>query len=249
MKKLTTLRYYLEIISVPVFAFLIIHLGGHGLMLLKDPDHHHGSHENQLSHEGESAEEHALHEEESVNTHHDAHDDHGSLIDLILSAETLGGILLLLLFIWIWHRPMMKPLVPCAHDHCNHKTIWPHLFASFAFVFHFFPESSIRYELMKNFDFHHLLSLAEAIGFLSHFAVDVIIMVLLGLFWVEVWQRVLFYVIVISLWALSFYVGAQGGLHLEGLAQPLVLILSAFLLTMFIHKPHKPKPVCNSCTD
>lgn len=279
MKNLTHFRYYLEIISVPVFAFLVIHLAGHGLMLIKDPDHHHGSHGHEVheNHEGETEEAHA--EDEGEETHSDENDQHEDedheeeadhdeagmvhadddydehndehqsplSLEFLLSTEILGGILALILFIWVWHSPLMKRLVPCSHDHCHHKTIWPHLLATGAFVFHFFPESAVRYELLKDIDWQDLWNIAGVIGFASHFLVDLIIMVLLAIFWPQIWMRILSFVTIFFFWVLAFYIGEQGGFHLPGISEAIMLIASAFLLAMFVHKPHKPKPVCKNC--
>ena len=47
MDKLANLRYYFEIISIPIFAYFVIHLVGHGFLSLQDVHHthaHHGDH-------------------------------------------------------------------------------------------------------------------------------------------------------------------------------------------------------------
>ena len=235
LKFLPRFRYYLELISVPVFAFLVLHLGGHGLMLLKDSEHDHSDHDDHGhgAHEGESG-----------------HAEHGFSLDLdfLLSTETLGGLLLLMAFVWCWHRPQLKKLVPCSHDHCHHKTAWPHLLASAAFVFHFFPESTIRHDIIQDLSLDSAISLAGAIGFLSHFFVDIIIMVLLSLFWEKSWQKLLSLGTIIAFWIWSFVIGASGGFHIEGMSEAVILILSAFLLAMFIHYPHKPViEKCSTC--
>jgi len=219
-------RYYLEILSVPIFAWLVIHLSGHGLMLLKGGDH----------------DEHG---------HEEAHDEHGheAGIDLefLLSTEFLAGVLALILFAWIWHRPFMKKLVPCSHDKCHHTSIWPHLLASVAFVFHFFPESQIRYELLHDFDWSSILNIVGAFGFVSHFFIDLILILMLSQFWKEAWQRWVSGLSMLAVWALAFWVGERGGFHVEGLGEPIILIVSAFLLAMFIHKPEQPTPDCSDC--
>ena len=171
MKHLTLYRYYLEILAVPVFAFLVIHLSGHGLMLLADLEHDHGSHgahneevypdehhedeeghdghgdeeEHQDEHEGEQHHDEDEHEESHTEEVAGGHESHGHgeglSIEYLLSTEVLGGILALILFVWLWHLPGLKKLVPCSHDHCHHKTIWPHVAATVAFAFHWFPEA------------------------------------------------------------------------------------------------------------
>ena len=42
MHKIKNLRFLLEIISVPIFLFLVIHMAGHGMTLILDPGHGHG---------------------------------------------------------------------------------------------------------------------------------------------------------------------------------------------------------------
>jgi len=178
MIKLPQLRYYLEIISVPVFAFLVVHLAGHGMMLLKDSHHSH---------------EHETHNENLLN------------FDFLFSAEILGGILALLFFIWIWHLPVMKKFVPCSHDHCHHLHIWGHLAATGAFLFHFFPESVIRYEMLQDFNWHNLLNVIGGIGFFSHFLVDIIVMFLLASFWKKPWQKFLSFGFIVSIFCFLYW--------------------------------------------
>ena len=270
MKHLSQLRFYLELISVPVFAWLVIHMSGHGLMLLKDPHHSHDhhaettyevhadeNHTEERSHEDESHEE-EHHGDEHKNTHddhakesytgHDAH-DHGAFIGLNywLSAEVLGGILALVFFVWLWHTQYLKPFVPCSHDRCTHKAIWPHLFATVAFVFHWFPESKLRHDLLAEFNAHRAEDIITALGFASHFLVDVIVLILLSSFWPKLWQKLFSGGLLLVFWALSVWVGKKGGLALSGISEPVILIFSAFLLAMFVHRPHRPEPECATC--
>ena len=272
MKNLPLYRYYLEILAVPVFAFLVIHLSGHALMLVADPEHDHGSHANHAEeiHEDEHGDDqhdddHEEKEHEIEEDHHDeedehneyqeaaagGHDDHGHgeglSLTYLLSTEVLGGVLALILFAWLWHLPALKKLVPCSHDHCHHKTVWPHVAATVAFAFHWFPEAQVRYELLHDFSSVNWLDIVAVIGFASHFIVDAIILVLLVSFWPQMWQKLGLGFVLAAVWAASFWVGHNGGLHIEGAAEPLVLLVSAFLLAMFVHKPHKPEPACTSC--
>lgn len=228
MKHLASLRYYLELISVPVFAWLVIHLSGHGLMLLKEAEHGH----EEAGHEAAETGEHAF----SLN------------LDFILSAEVLAGVLALVFFVWLWHRKPLKRFVPCSHDHCHHKSIWPHLLASVAFVFHWFPESTLRFELLNEFSAQSFANIVTALGFLSHFLVDIVVLVLLVTYWPHRWQKSLAFGIMLWFWVLSFWVGEKGGLNLTGAPEPMVMLISAFLLAMFVHKPHKPKPDCKTCS-
>lgn len=218
MKYLPLIRYYLEIISVPIFAWLVFHMVGHAVLMGLVP-----------------------------------HDP----LDIVPSTgfekwygviENTGGVLGLIVFVWLWHRPMLKKLVPCSHDHCHHKTMWPHLLASGAFVLHWLGEAEIRNEILNNFSAQNLTDIAAAFGFASHFLVDIIVMVLLITFWSQPWQKMVATSAMLGAWGASFYLGAAGHLHLEGRAEPVVLLLSAFLLAMFVHKPHKPAPACKTCS-
>lgn len=212
MKNLPQIRYYLEIISVPVFAWLVVHLSGEALSMLPQ-----------------------------IDAHPVGYDHHELGWGELLSIEFLGGLMALALFILLWHQPFLKKLVPCSHDHCHHKTIWPHLAATVAFVFHWFPESAVRYEVLSNFSIQDVTQMAAALGFASHFLVDILLVYLLSTFWPKFWQRLTSIGVMVVAWLGSFWLGEQGGLPLEGAAEPMVLLVSAFLLAMFVHKPHKPK--------
>jgi hypothetical protein len=222
-------------------------------MLLKDSEHaHHQENEVALT-EADHAEAEEAHPAESSPADADDHADHAHAafspleLDFWLSTEFLGGLLALIFFVWIWHRKPFKRFVPCSHDHCHHKTIWPHLLASVAFVFHWFPESRLRYDLLNSFSVHNFSDVLTALGFLSHFLVDIIVLVLLLTYWPKAWQKSLAFGIMLWFWVISFWVGEQGGLYLTGLSEPLILLFSAFLLAMFVHQPHKPAPECKTC--
>ena len=191
---LKNLRYVLELISVPVFAFLAAHLSAEGFVHLFG-----------LPHE----------------------------------SELIVGAICLILFVYLWHTPWLKKLVPCNHSSCTHKTHWPHLAASFALVFHFFPESKIRHELIQNFEVSSFLDYLVSIGFITHFLVDLIIIISLSQFWKKTWQKWTSFLVMGGGWIASFLLNHQNHFLLEIGEQPLFLILSAFLLSMFIHKPHK----------
>lgn len=208
------LRTALEWISLPLFAFLVVHMGGHGTFLLLEPGHDHG--------------------------HGDPHEAGGAheLLETILTAETLMGILLMLVFVWLWHRPFLRNLVPCRHTQCVHKTcpktaIWPHLVATFAFVFHFFPEAHLRLEMLAHPE--ELLSLAGIIAFGAHFLVDIIVGGMLSLYWPKRWQQGASFVGIAGVWAIALY-SAQSNIelfHSEGV----LMLVGAFFLSMFIHWP------------
>lgn len=216
MKLLLKIRYYLEIIAVPAFIFLVIHMAGHGLTLFHEADHHH---------------------------------DEGFHLDHLWSAEFLFGLVFMFIFVGIWHLKFMKKLVPCSHDHCHHLSVWSHGAAILAFIFHFFPESAIRHDFMSSFEWTSVLSLAGGIAFFTHFLVDVIIMFLLSKYWKKTWQQGASFIIIVICWFASFWVGSHGGFHLPHWSEGMVMMVSAFLLAMFVHVPHKPVVECHSCDD
>ncbi len=202
MGRLTQIRYYLEIISAPIFAFLVTDLSADALAIL---------------------------------------------FDFPAIANWIGGFGLLVIFIGIWHHPMIKKFVPCSHDHCHHENAWPHLTATLAFLFHIFPESGLRSELIKNFNTQSVQDMLGAVGFSTHFLVDVIVVILLTSFWQKTWQKISFLGFIISIWLISFYAGEQDWLIFADKTEGSILILSAFLLTMFVHMPHRPQKKCSSC--
>ena len=213
MDKLANLRYYFEIISIPIFAYFVIHLVGHGFLSLQDVHHTHAH-----------------------------HGDHATFF----SPDFFAGVAGLVVFTAIWNLKFMKKFVPCSHDHCHHVQIVSHLLATTAFVFHFFPESVVRHKILANFDWHNIENIAGFIGFFSHFIIDIVLMIMLSSFWKKTWQKAISMIIIIAIWFFAFYIGKNGGLALTGVSKPIILIFSGFLLSMFIHKPHKPKVACNN---
>lgn len=205
------LRTVLEWISLPFFVFLVVHMGGHGALSLFGGHHDHAPH----------AESHTAHEY-----------THG--ITSFLNEETLVGVLLLLVFVWAWHRPALARLVPCRHQACQHHSPWPHVLATVAFVFHFFPEAHLRAEFL-----HHpenLLSLAGLVAFGAHFLVDVIVSATLSFYWPKNWQKILNFSLIVLFWSAAIWSAQQNidGLHFEGLMS----IIGAFFLSMFVHSPN-----------
>ncbi len=225
-KSLLTARYYLEIIALPAFIFLVVHLSGHGLMSLVEGDEH--NHENTHSHE-----------------HHEGFCLHG-IIDSIFTLEVLGGILLMILFVGIWNLSIFKKWVPCAHDHCHNKLKASHLFAIMAFCLHFFPEASIRYILLQNAIAGEITSIAGAIAFLAHFLVDIIVAILLSSYWSNKKEFTICLGFIITCWFIALWGGQHIAENIPASAEVVLFLTSAFLLSMFIHKPHKPKH-CTHC--
>lgn len=208
MKKyLVRFRHYLELIALPAFAYLVVHMSGHGIALLAGEEHDH------------------------------AHEAGHGILESILTVEVLSGILLLLAFVWIWHRPFMRKFVPCAHDHCTHKHFWPHIFATSAFVLHFFPEAGVRSALFESFDVSTFMSVAGLIAFTAHFLVDVIIAIMLSSFWGKKGFAVSM-VLISVLWVSALLVGHEAEEFLPIFAEGAVFLMGGFLLSMFIHKPH-----------
>ena len=99
------IRYYLEIVSVPIFAFLIVHLAGHGSMLFLESDHDHGHH------------------------YEDAHHASEGLLADIFTLEALIGVIFMVIFVLLWHTKVLRRFVPCSHDHCHTGVSISHLFA------------------------------------------------------------------------------------------------------------------------
>lgn len=220
---LPTIKYYLEIISIPIFAYLVFHLAGHSFAeFFADAGHGH---------------EHT----------HDDH-SHGEL-DIF---EILGGVFALIIFTLIWNTKKMKRFVPCSHTHCHGEKIFGHILASLVFVFHFFPESVIRYNFIESFDIVPLLSVFGLIAFASHFFIDLTIIFLISSYWKEMWQKIMSMILMIGTYIISYYVGKNGGLELHFLGEFEIFIglISAFVLAMFIHIPEKPnRKSCNRCHD
>lgn len=231
MKSLFTFRNIFEIIALPFFALLVIHMAGHGAMLLFDHDH-----------------SHEQHIEEGEEEHHDQEgyeDEHG-FMEMFFSEEGLFGVLFLFMFVWLWNRPFLKKWVPCQHEHCHSETIWAHLSAIAAFCLHFFPEAGIRSQLLSDFALTDFLSIATIFGFLSHFLVDVIVMISLALYFSSLRDRIFGFVGMIILWIFAFFIGEHLFDFLPSSAESVLYLLSAFLLAMFVHFPHKEK-ACGSC--
>jgi len=210
MNTLFKIRYYLEIIALPAFVYLVAHLSGHGLTLLVSGDHEHNHHEE---------------------TH--------SLIETIFSVEVLNGILALILFTWLWHRPNLKKWVPCNHDHCHGELPISHVLATVALCLHFFPEAAIRHELIDDYD--STLGLIGLVGFGAHFLVDIIVSVSLSSYWKTKKGFWISLGLITATWFAAFFFAESLLGHLPHSVEGILFVVSAFLLAMFIHKPHKAK--------
>lgn len=246
MKKyISKARFCLEIIALPIFVYLVIHLSGHGLTLLidEDHDHSHGVHESiemiDEDHEGEHEDD-----ESAVHAEEDSHESEvaGNFIDSIFTVEVLSGILMLLLFAWIWNRPFMRKFVPCSHSltscKCEHSSDWPHILATSAFVLHLFPEAGVRHVLLDSLSTGQALTIVGAIAFIAHFLVDIIIALALSSYWNKK-GFVLSMVSIFTLWFAAFYFGEHITEFLPEVAEGVLFLVSGFLLAMFVHKPHR----------
>ncbi|MCF7812530.1 hypothetical protein K9M59_02960 [Candidatus Gracilibacteria bacterium] len=233
MNTLSRFRYWLEIIALPVFLFLVIHLAGHGITIFL---------------QGESpSHDHVHHLEESISA-----EDHGEkepVLEKFFNEEVLSGILLMILFVWIWHRPALKKWIPCAHDHCHHhhdgKT--PHILAIVALCLHFFPEAGARQALLQNFHQGEIITLLGLIGFAAHFLVDVIVAVLISSYWKTFGRFWLSLGIITAFWFTALFFGQYIIHHIPPHAEGSLFLVSAFLLAMFIHMPHRPIQSCHHC--
>ncbi len=195
-------RFYLEIIALPVFLFLIVHLSGHALGTF-------------LKVEREDF-------------------------------EILGGLFFLVLFVWLWHRPFLKKWVPCSHIHCHHKPEVPHLLAIIALVLHFFPEAGVRHELLTRAFEGGVVNTIALIGFAAHFLVDVIVAVLISSYWQTRKAQLISFGSIALVWIVAFWLGKHVGNFFPEPAEGVLFLVSAFLLAMFVHMPHKPI-VCGRC--
>ena len=204
-------RYYLEMIAVPVFLWLVIHMSGHGAILLGE---HHG--------------------------HAHAHSHEEALIELVI------GVVMALVFIWIWHRPKFKKWVPCSHDHCHDELPVPHILATAALCLHFFPESVIRGQLIEGAMEGQALQLVALIGFIAHFLIDVIVAIVLSSHWPTKSGFYWSLLVIAGAWTLAFYSAPDLMANTPAKMEGVLLLVGAFLLSMFIHKPHKPKE-CAKC--
>lgn len=186
------LRYYLEIVALPIFIILVIHLSSEVVGLW-------------------------------------------------------GGLLLTALFVWTWRQPQFKKWVPCSHEHCHEKVIYSHLLAIFALCLHFFPEAVIRQTFVENLDIRSIFSVTGLIGFFAHFGVDIIVAFFISSYWKTKKAQIFSFLGIAGIWILAFFASVSVEQIIPEDLEAILLLLSAFLLAMFIHKPHKPKIQCGGC--
>jgi len=210
-------RYYLEILALPAFVFLVIHLSGHGIgILLFGEDHEH----------------------ESTDT---------MAIQNLYSLEVLIGLFFLFLFTWLWHRPILKKWVPCTHEHCHSEYKTAHILAIVAFCIHFFPEAGVRKILLENAFSGEVISVLGIIAFAAHFLVDILVTISLSGYFPTQREKILSVMIIVVVWTLAFFSGEHFAENIPSAAEGVVFVFSAFLLAMFVHMPHKPVIRCETC--
>lgn len=215
------IRFWLEIIALPVFVFLIMHLGGHGFMLLLEPEHSEAEH---------------IHD----------HDISFDIFESALSVEVVAGLLFLLLFVWLWQRPDLKRWVPCSHDHCHKEIQISHTLAIVALCLHFFPEAGVRHEMMHGVFEGGVLSFIGLLGFVAHSGVDIIVALVISSYWKTTKGFILSISAIALFWVLALLVAEPLIEWIPTQAEGVLYLVSAFLLSMFVHKPHKPVH-CKSC--
>jgi hypothetical protein len=216
---LARVRYWLEMIALPAFVFLVIHLSGHAVMSFFGEDEH-------------------LHEESTA-----------SFLEKIFNTEVGVGILFLILFVWIWHRPQFKKWVPCRHDHCHAEKQMPHLLAILAFCLHFFPEAGVRHALINQAMGGEISSIVGVVAFGAHFLLDILVMGMLAMYWETRNKQILSLLLMVGMWFGAFFFGENISFELAPSDQGGLFLFSAFLLAMFVHKPHRPKKQCGGCCE
>lgn len=221
MKGITLLqvRYWLEIIALPIFIFLVIHLAGEGFWGLLE-----GGHDYEAGHLD------------------------SSILTYLCSREVLTGIVLCGIFIGLWRKTSLQKWVPCAHEHCHHEVHKvPHVLAILVLCAHFFPEAGVRYILFTNVYGGGVINILGVLGFMAHFLVDVIVMIFVSLYWKSRMSSVLSFLSIFLCWILAFMVGERIMEYFPDSLAGGLLFGSAFLLAMFIHMPHKPVVSCKNC--
>ena len=214
-KSVFQFRYYLEMISLPVFIFLVTHLAGHGFALFINHGHEHSHHEH-----------------------------HGGW-EFLFSAEILMGIASMALFTWLWHRPVLQRWVPCSHNYCQATPPVSHLLATCALCLHFFPEASIRHDLLSDALRGEMFNIVAMIGFGAHFVVDIIVALVLSESWKKRWLQWTSFGFITVMWGAALWLAQIISFSVPNELEGSLFVGSAFLLAMFIHKPCKPQSCCS----
>jgi len=226
---LSKIRYYFEIICLPAFIILALHLASDGVLKLAGGEHHHQGYANYSF----SSPMGSLLNTTGYGSHHG---NKSISLETLLSFENIIAVALLLFFVWIWHTSLLKKWVPCSHTHCHKEQRSSHIVASIALCFHFFPEAEMRQALLLEQNIN-VINIISSIAFISHFIVDIVVAIFLSLYWQKRWQFWLSLAVISSIWiATTIFAASHDG---EYFSNVYMLLVSSFLLAMFIHKPHK----------
>jgi hypothetical protein len=180
-----------------------------------------------------------------IMTFFEGHHEH-EIEESFFSIETALGIGIAVIFIAIWQLPMMRKWVPCTHEHCHTEAKISHLAAIGALCFHFFPEAEVRSQLLSSFSWDNFLSIAGIIGFGAHFLVDVIVAIILSLYFQTPAKQLISFICISAVWFLALFSGDHLFHAIPESAEGLAFLFSAFVMAMFIHMPHKVVH-CGTC--
>ena len=83
------------------------------------------------------------------------------------------------------------------------------------------------------------------IGFLAHFMIDIIIAIVLSSYWKT--RRGFFtsLIVITVIWFFAFFMAEKLMGHIPPTSEGILYLASGFLLSMFIHKPHKQVLICH----
>ncbi len=207
-----TTRYYLEIITVIAFSYIVIHMSGHGVMMLSEDHSHHISH----NHE---------------------HHEQISFIGTIF--ETSIGIGISALFVWLWQGTKLKSIIPCREDNTLIRNKKSHIIAIIALCLHFIPESGVRHEVFDTYNQNEWMHILILIGFLAHIGIDIIIALHLSSYWGKKHERMLSFVGICIAWVLSIAFYEYVDISVSQIHEGVLLLFGGFILSMFIHMPHR----------
>lgn len=127
---LSKIRYYFEIIFLPAFIILALHLDSVGVLKIMGGEHSHG-YADQLNFSPIPS---------LVQKYGHSHESIGA--ETMLSFENIIAVVLLIFFVWIWHTSHLKKWVPCSHTHCHKEQKSAHIIATIALCAHFFQKQN-----------------------------------------------------------------------------------------------------------
>lgn len=194
--------------------------------------------------------------EQEISEAEDSHDEEAhaeytksmpKIVSAFFTVEVLSGILLLILFSWLWHRPALRRWVPCTHEHCHTESHAAHLLAVIAFCVHLFPEAGVRSVLFEEAFGGEVLHAFAILAFVAHFLVDVLVVGMLASYFSGAGQKALSILLIVTVWLLTFFTGEHIMNFVPLVAEGILFLVSAFLLSMFVHFPHRPVVECTDC--